>query len=804
MFRIIINKIRIMKFKVGLILLLSTCFVGRSYSQSGSIEGAVKNDNGIAIANALIKIENLPLRLNSERDGSFRFSEISEGKYILLISAPGYSDKKEEIYVSPGKTSMVIVVLMEETEVLDEVVVSGYRTNPYHNDSSFTVSKLPLKDLENPQVYNSVSKELLTDQVATEFNDALKNATGITRLWESTGRGGDGAEYYSMRGFSVQPTMVNGMPSVNNGVIDPANIESIEVIKGPSGTLFGSPMISYGGLINVTTKKPYEKFGGGFGFIAGNFGLNRITADINTPLNSKASVRLNAAYNDQKSFQDAGFKQSIYVAPSFKLKATERLTFLINTEFLASEAANAPMIFLNRYVPLAFDKIDPFEQNYERSFTSNDLTIRNPSFSIQAQALYKLSDSWTSQTVLSRSSTKSNGYHHSLWDLGDGDSFYRYISNRNGETQTTDIQQNFIGDFKIGSIRNRMVLGLDFFQSDILNSSSGWVGNGIVKLSDGSDSGYLTQVAVDSLLVNSFEGVSTAQSQVMSAYFSDVVNILPSLSAMVSVRVDNFQGRTNYWTTQEVKSQVAVSPKFGLVYQPLKDRVSIFGNYMNGFKNIAPQQVADIDGSNVRMEAFDPEQANQYEFGVKTNLFKNKLAFTGSYYNILVSNKLMTDPNNINGMIQGGQVLSQGIELSVIANPFKGFNLVAGYSNNQAEVVKDNESNGYLGLRPEEAGPAQLINFWASYTLPTTKLKGLGIGFGGNAASEHIALNRNVTGSFTLPAYQVFNASLSYRASNYQVIFKVDNLMNTKYYSGWSGVIAQQLRSYSISLNYNF
>jgi iron complex outermembrane receptor protein len=83
-------------------------------------------------------------------------------------------------------------------------------------------------------------------------------------------------------------------------------------------------------------------------------------------------------------------------------------------------------------------------------------------------------------------------------------------------------------------------------------------------------------------------------------------------------------------------------------------------------------------------------------------------------------------------------------------------------------------------------------------------LKGLGIGIGGNAASEHIALNRNVTGSFTLPAYQVFNASLSYRASNYAVIFKVDNLMNQKYYSGWSGVIAQQLRSYSISLNYNF
>src|SRR5690606_957799 len=114
------------------------------------------------------------------------------------------------------------------------------------------------------------------EQNITNFNDALKNATGITRLWESTGRGGDGAEYYSMRGFAVQPTMVNGLPAINNGTIDPANVESIEVIKGPSGTLFGSPNVSYGGLINITTKKPYMKDGGAFSYTMGNFGMNRL------------------------------------------------------------------------------------------------------------------------------------------------------------------------------------------------------------------------------------------------------------------------------------------------------------------------------------------------------------------------------------------------------------------------------------------------------------------------------------------------------------------------------------------------
>ena len=793
-----------MKFKGGLINILSIFLIGNAFAQSVKIEGVIKNEQGKFIENAEVQVQNEKLKTRSNSYGEFSLLGLNDGKFTLLITATGFKLKKETVEVENNETRSVTIILIEDTQQLDEVIISATVVNPFHNDSSFIVSKLPLKDLENPQVYNSVPKELMTEQVVTEFNDALKNATGITRLWESTGRGGDGAEFYSMRGFAVQPTMVNGVPGANNGVVDPANIESIEVIKGPSGTLFGSPMISYGGMINLTTKKPYEKVGGSFGFIAGNFGLSRFTADVNAPINEKAAVRLNAAYTEQNSFQDAGFKKSVFFAPSFKLKASKRLTFLINTEFLSAEAANAPMIFLNRYSPISFDKIDLFEQNYAKSYTSNDLSIKNPTYNIQAQSLYTLSKSWTSQTVISRSSTKSNGYYHYLWDLGDGNSFYRYMSKRNGETQTTDLQQNFIGDFKIGSVRNKMVIGLDFYQSTILNSSTGWVGNGIVTLSDGSDTGYLTQVGVDSLLVGSFEGVSKAQSQVMSAYFSDVINILPSLSAMVSLRIDNFSGRTAYWSTDEIESQTALSPKFGVVYQPIKDKVSIFGNYMNGFVNQAPVEVADVDGSNVRMQALEPEQANQYEFGVKTNLWKDKIAFTGSYYNILVSNKVMSDPNNVNGIIQGGEVLSTGVEFSLIANPIKGLNIVAGYSNNASKVTKDDPANGYLNLRPEEAGPAQLINFWASYALPTTKLKGLGVGIGGNTASEHLALNRNVTGSFTLPAYQVFNASLFYKAQHYMVIVKVDNLMNTKYYSGWSGVIAQQLRSYSISLNYNF
>lgn len=122
-------------------------------------------------------------------------------------------------------------------------MVTGERINQFSREQTAYVSKLPLKDLENTQVYSTITNELLVSQTVTNFEDALKNATGVDKLWTSTGRGGDGAGYYSLRGFSVQPQLVNGMPGLTNGTINAANIDRIEVIKGPSATLLETPWV---------------------------------------------------------------------------------------------------------------------------------------------------------------------------------------------------------------------------------------------------------------------------------------------------------------------------------------------------------------------------------------------------------------------------------------------------------------------------------------------------------------------------------------------------------------------------------
>ncbi len=685
---------------------------------------------------------------------------------------------------------------------LDELVIEAYFQKSVNSSN-----KMPLKDIENPQVYNVISKNILKEQVVTTFSDALKNATGVTRLWESTGRGSDGAEFYTMRGFSTQPRLLNGMPSFTNGSLDPANIESVEVIKGPSGTMYGGNVVSYGGLINVTAKKPFQTFGGEMGYTNGSYGLNRVTADINTPLNKQTFLRINTAYNYRNSFQDAGFNKSLYFAPSLKFIANDKLTFFVNTEIKSSEAANAPMIFLSRYSPLSFQSIDLFEKNYKNSFTSNDLTIKNPAFNLQAYAEYQLAKNWTSTTIVTKSNAKTNGYYQYLWDSANGNEFTRFITKGEAETNVTGIQQNFVGTYAIGSVKNKLVAGLDYFQRKFSVGGTGWAAFGTVSLIDQNDTmaGKLTTPHVDAALLGTSAALQSAETKIYSAYFSNVMEFLPNLSAMISLRADHFTGQPTAYSTEDLKPKTTFSPKLGIVYQPIQDKLSVFANYMNGFKYLDATaiDITDTNGNVTGRELryFDPEQANQWEIGTKASLIKDRLSVTASYYDITVKNKLMGSGVDTT---QAGEVQSKGFEMSVLGSPINGLNIVAGYSHNNNKVTKDDPTAGYLGLRTEEAGPENVFNFWANYTVQNGALKNFGLGLGANSASELLTLNRANIGTFALPGYTVFNMALSYNAEKYSAVLKVDNVTNEKYFTGWSTVSPQFARSISLGLNYKF
>ncbi|MVN22910.1 TonB-dependent receptor [Mucilaginibacter arboris] len=780
-------------------LLISLLFYKQSFAQqqNASIKGHITTSDNKPAEYVSVILNDKGAGTLTNANGDYVFHKLRAGNYLIRVSAVGLSSQSKTIDLKNGEARTADFMLNENARQLKEVNINASKNNKFIVKQSETVGKIPLTQLENPQVYTSISKDLMTEQLVFSVDDAIRNAPGIQMMWQATSRSGDGGSYYNSRGFIVQSQFRNGLAGIITSTNDAANIDKVEVVKGPSATLFGSAFTSYGGLINRTTKKPFDTFGGEVAYSAGSYGFNRLSVDINTPLDpaKKVLFRLNAAGNYKGSFQDAGFKQSIFIAPSLSYQATKRLSFSFDAELSYGKGTGDQFIFFDQSVAaLGVNSAEKVNIDYKKAYFSNDLIQNSQSNNFYGQAVYKISDQWISQTNFSASNSYSNG-HGPYFYLVPKDSLSRNDqATRNSKAAYIEAQQNFNGDFKIGGLRNRFVGGLDFTR---INSQQFFYGATLPKniSTIGQPSNYYdfnrANLDAEYAKANPY-GYNTYpygfRNNTYSAYVSDVLNITDNLLASAGVRIDRFDNQTSAY------KQTAYSPKFGLVYQPIKDVVSLFANYQNGFVN---QNGTDFNG-----KSFKPEQANQTEGGVKLDAFGGKLSSTLSYYYIEVKDILRADPAHANFSIQNGTQLSKGLEAEVIANPFEGFNVVAGFGYNDSRYINANADVD--GRRPSTASSPYNTNLWLSYRIMHGYVKGLGFGVGGNYASENHIVNSASLGVFSLPSYTVLNASTFYDLKKYRFGLKCDNFTNKKYWIGYTTMNPQQLISVVGSIAYKF
>ncbi|AZA78491.1 TonB-dependent receptor [Chryseobacterium sp. G0186] len=709
---------------------------------------------------------------------------------------------------------------LTNTKSIEEVVL----INSYIKKDSEYSNKMPLKAIENPQVYSSIDKVILENQGIYAVDDAFKNITGLQNMWTSNGRAGDGGAYVSLRGFVSANSLRNGVLGAVTGTIDAINLEKLEVLKGPSGTLFGSLLSSYGGVINRVTKKPYETFGGNISVSGGSYDTYRAAVDINTPLtqDKKLLFRLNSAYTNEGTFQTEGFRRNLAIAPSLSYKPTDRLSINLDMElFQMKNMSDQTFFFYSGDYLQKVKNVKDLNLNYKNSYLGKDLTNTGRSINFFGQVNYQISNSITSSTNFSTSSSYSDGFMPYLYFSGkDADSMYRSDqSTRDSRKKSLNFQQNFNGDFRIGNLRNRVVLGFDYLR--VNNNQNFYDVNGFDKDALGNSipvplhqpgfdytnfNGSALQAQYNAMAGNEKPYLIKGIQENYAVYISNVLNITQNLNVLMALRVDNYVNKPDNIDPEQNKklNQTFFSPKLGVVYQLVKDKVSVFGNYQNSFKNLNYY----VDAAQATRTPV-PEQANQMEAGIKTNLFNGKVSSTFSYYNIRVKDVLRNIPSIAapNAQVQDGTIVSRGVELEVNAYLLKGFTAIAGFSYNDSKYTQSDES--VLNRRPNTSGSPYLANLYASYQFLDGKLKGLGFGIGGNYASENKIVNtlntsNNTEEVFTLPSYVVLNASAYYDAGKFRIGVKVDNFTNQHYWIGYTTANPQRLINAVGTLTYKF
>lgn len=762
------------------------------FQTKGVIKGKVSTSDGLPAEYSTVQIAG-GASIRVDKNGLYTFDNLEAGTYKLTVTFVGQEPQEKTVTLQPGESATVDFTLSKSAKALNEVLIIGDKYSISSRKKSNSIARLPLGNLENPQVYSVVDKELIREQAALTLDEAFRNVPGA-----APAKTGAGIPAFFSRGFTTSDNLRNGMATFIRTTIDLATVERVEAIKGPSGTLFGASMISFGGLVNYITKKPFDHLGGEISYMQGSYDLSRLTADFNTPVNEDKSLlfRVNMAYQKENNFQDQGHGTTFMIAPSLSYKVDDRLTLRLDADMQNFKGTSSSAWIVGNNVNVK--SYDQLKLGYKRSLIDNSFTGRQASNNIFAQAEYKISDSWTSTTNYAWGTGEYNDlYYFNLTWVNDTTVARGIGVHSPDKLGRKHVQQNFTGDFKIGNMRNRLVVGLDylgqyrnlkyyFLNLDTVNTVTPPVKDIRVQ-------------QVDDRLAATNAPLSLNKQYVYGAYFSDVLNITDYLLVMASLRVDHFVNKGNTNNLTQVVSgayeQTAFSPKFGIVYQPVKNQVAIFANYMNGFKNVAngPQP------PNGAVSEFKPQEANQLEGGVKLDLLRGKLNATISYYDIQVTNSIRPDLTNPAYSVQDGTQESKGVEVEVLGNPFPGFNFVSNYGYNENKFKKAAAS---IVGKSAAGTPKHVGNIWVSYSILKGNVKGLGFGAGAMYVSDAYYSTAN---TFILPSYTVIDATIFYNKPKYRLSVKANNLTDEKYWVS-DGFYARPQKSanFLVSIAYKF
>ncbi len=208
------------------------------------------------------------------------------------------------------------------------------------------------------------------------------------------------------------------------------------------------------------------------------------------------------------------------------------------------------------------------------------------------------------------------------------------------------------------------------------------------------------------------------------------------------------------------------------MYQPWQ-WLSVYGNYVESIG--AGNQGASISGT-----PFNPETAEQYEAGFKTELFDSRLTSTVAFFHLTKDNILTADPVNPNFRVAIGKARSQGIEVDVSGQITDELNLIGTYAWTDTKILQDNSGNqgNRLGLVPLHSG-----SLWLKYDFQQAFLKGFSFGAGVFAADKRFGDSAN---SFSDGAYARVDMMAAYKfnigPTRLTTQVNINNVTDTEYF----------------------
>ncbi|RKP58435.1 TonB-dependent siderophore receptor [Pararobbsia silviterrae] len=637
-------------------------------------------------------------------------------------------------------------------------------------DTSTVGAKVPTALRDIPQQVTVINRSLLESQGATSFSDALRNAPGVTI---GAAEGGTIGNNVNLRGFTARTDIyLDGFRDRGQYYRDTFDLESIEVLYGPSSMLFGRG--STGGVINQVSKQAQLTPVSEVSATIGSNDRYRTTVDLDRPLSDTSAFRINAfgqsmgSTRDIEKMKDFGFAPEISFGIGTPTEVT--LSALIQHN---DDQPDYGVQSINGH-PADVDKGTFYGQTTDRTIqdteiVSGRITHRfNDNVTLRDQLQYSHYTVDARETApqsvltgpLASSPALSNGNYTNL-PLSD-----LYIKLQSHDRVITDSSlyntTDLLTKFDTGGIKHDVVTGIEIGHDNYTNQSYTRSNLPIVSLVDPQITAW--DPATSPEVAGNY---ANAGANSIGIYANDTVSLGEHWKVVGGLRWDRYQAEISNTVSAPgyaAQTNDFTSVRGGIIWQPT-DTQSYYASYGTSFDPSLETLTVTSGTQNLA-----PEKNRSYEVGAKWDLLGGNLSVTSSLFQIEQTNSRTETDTGVYELT--GDIRVNGFQTGIAGNLTDKWKVYGGYTYLDALVVS--ASDGTQGHTPANT-PRNTLTLWSTYE----PLSHWEVGGGLTYLSSRYAANTNYV---SVGGYTRWDATLAYRRPKYDIRVNLLNLTNKYYY----------------------
>jgi iron complex outermembrane receptor protein len=679
---------------------------------------------------------------------------------------------------------------------IEVITIKGRAAQFYFVDEATMATKTPTSFMDLPQSVQVLSNELMLDQAVRQTTDLYRSISGVTQFSYS------GINARGFRQDQVRYDGVQGDPYSGFSIPQLFNIERVEVLKGPTGMLYGAGQP--GGLLNYVTKKPKFEQTANFALFTGNDSLFGGNAETTGTLNKDETLayRVGGFYQSKDGFRNNTDEKNTLLSAGLTWLPNDKTELIFQYDYIDQDLGGHRL----RGVPVDDNGNFLTDISYNANEKSDFQRLEAGVFQVIANI--ELADNLTNTTVIRTLSNERNQqYHENAGLVGDLDpaikaaslpllgalgfpaedtAMLRQFRDQKRKNDELSITTDFVYEATLSGLEHTLLFGSDYseVETKFHNKFSD-----LTRTTDADNFEDPRQIFDPAIHVQTIDilnpvygvsdsstykifdrGITETKSTRLGVYVQDQIRINEQWIAIAGARFDRFEDED--LTNNKKIDDNKISPRLGAIYQP-NENMSIFANRAEGFNPQSLSSQPDVG------EIFDPETSIQHEVGIKNIWLDGSITTTLATYHIVKEDVTVANPNFIEGtngpaQIQIGEVTSKGIEIDVVGDITEHWTGMINYAYNDAKITGGNPDDIRNAIGDEFANaPDHTLGMWTRYELPSLN-SSFAVGF--DFVDDRISLDGQKVKSYT-----TWDASWQTQIDDFHVQLNLKNIFDKEY-----------------------